>query len=332
MKRLRLVLIPGALAGAALLLFGAYLLVSTWGAERDTQSRTITLMTKPIPVLPPHEHRAEDATVDSVFDAGHGIIVESESFRVPEDLWITDIRIVSNVSDSILHHLILFRHGYPNLVCPERDQELYTAGADSLTHLSFPAPYGIFLKEGDYLYLHGMVHNPLFPRGEGQLYKDASIGYELTVVPAGARSKQLTFHRLFIADEAPCEPASRRRTDSFTVPPRSETFVRESDTHEGVNPSRFVFDTRGTIIGIGGHLHPMDGGQRVDAILNGKLLESFTPTLASAQPWDWVTGRRIVGVPVKRGDVLTLSVTYTNPFSTAIEDAMGQVAFFFAAK
>lgn len=294
---------------------------------------SLTLLTRPVRALPPHAHDFTASNVDSILASGHGLVVESDLYVVPEDLWITGVEVlVKNASPSVLHHLILATPDAASAECPERDAEIYTVGPDSKDTNAFPEPFGIFLKKGTRLYLSGMIHNPLPPQGEGGTYENVSIGYRFTTErPSSRRAVPVEFHRLALENAPYCEEQDlRAAVDVFTVPPHSADFIQSSVHAEGVNPTRHVFSQDGIIMGFGAHLHPMDGGKRIDMYVNGKPLASAVPVQISPKPWLWRTQLTLLGdIRVHQGDVLTFSATYDNPNDVAIEDAMGQMVFFF---
>lgn len=295
----------------------------------------VRLLTEAVPVLPPHAHELKEGTVDSVFDPGHGKMVSSKLYIAPRDMWITDLDVaVAGAPTTVLHHLILFKLGAPNPHCPGlRDQELFTLGADSPAHTELPAPYGIFLKKGEGVYLYGMVHNPEPPRGPGDVYYDVSIGLDLTVEGGDTRNAPVRFVRLFLDDKPFCDEPTLtedNRADVFTVPPRSESFVKSADLTDPRDPATYTFKEPGLVLGMGAHMHPMEGGKQVDVFLNEKHLYTFTPQHIPPDPWTWLTSGRTFAFPVKPGDVLSISSVYTNPHDLPMEDAMGQVVIFFS--
>jgi len=123
----------------------------------------------------------------------------------------------------------------------------------------------------------------------------------------------------------------RTAVDVFTVPPQSSSFVERSTEDEGVNPTRHVFAEDGIMIGFGAHLHPMDGGKRIDVYLNGEPIARALPRqIDSERPWLWRTDFQVLGdTRVRAGDTLTFSATYDNLKDVPVEDAMGQIVFFF---
>lgn len=322
------------LALAALFAGGAWYLSAPYVQLPFSPTGSLTILTKPVRSLPPHTHDSTPTNADSILASGHGIVVESELYTVPEDVWITGVEVLTkNASPSVLHHLILATPDHKSEDCPERDAEIYTVGPDSKDRNAFPEPFGIYLKKGTRLYLSGMIHNPLPPQGEGGTYENVSIGYRFTTErPSLRRSVAVEFHRLALEDAPYCDDLDlRTAVDVFTVPAHAASFVQSSTKDEGVNPTRHIFKEDGIMIGFGAHLHPMDGGKRIDAYLNSEPIARAIPEqLDLERPWLWRTNFEVLGdTRVRAGDTLTFSATYDNPKDVPVEDAMGQIVFFF---
>ncbi|MBP7741450.1 MAG: hypothetical protein KA104_02040, partial [Candidatus Pacebacteria bacterium] len=257
-------------------------------------SHSMTILTAPIATLPPHAHKADITGVDSVLAPGHGIIVNSAFYTVPFDMWITGISLeTENAPRAVLHHLILFRKGYPNTQCPNRDEELYTIGADSRPDNAFPAPFGIFVKKGTVIYLNGMVHNPQPPKGPGGSYTDVSIGYNLTYErPSPKRYRAVAFYRFFLYENERCQdPIITKDFDVFTVPAGAQHFVKSAANYTENNPARLVIKHSGMILGTGGHLHEEDGGEKIELLKGNDAVVTLTPHHVGTNPWQWEMGR-----------------------------------------
>lgn len=298
-------------------------------------SNTMTILTAPIHTLPPHAHKADATGVDSVLAPGHGVVVNSAHYTVPFDMWITGISLeTNNAPRAVLHHLILFRKGYPNSQCPNRDEELYTIGADSRPDNAFPAPFGIFVKKGTVIYLNGMVHNPQAPRGPGGTYTDVSIGYKLTYEhPSPKRFRPVAFYRLFLYDHERCQDptlAVRQSVDVFTVPAGAKHFVKSADGDVLNNPARITFTHPGIVLGTGGHVHEEDGGEMIELLRGNEVMVTLIPQQVGTNPWQWEMGRASPSFRVSPGDSFSVRATYTNPYQFPLEDAMGQGVLIFA--
>lgn len=295
---------------------------------------TLTILTTPLAVLPPHAHKESATGIDSVLAPGHGVLVESERYEIPFDMWVVGIEKKSDRAPlSILHHLILYKAGYPNAQCSNRDAEIYNSGADTHPTVSFLSPYGVFLKKGTVIYLRGMVHNPEPPRGPGGTYTGSSVGYTLTYErPSPKRSKPVLFYRLFLYDGLHClvpEETVTSNADVFTVPNGAKHFEKIPDAETKNNQARMTFTTSGTIIGLGGHLHPEDGGEKLEFLKGDEVIATIVPKQISAYVWESLRIGNPDSIRVTSGDTFSIRATYSNPYKFQIEDAMGQGAFFF---
>lgn len=310
-----------------------------WVTEYDSSGQdlrrgnTLTILTKPISQLPPHTHESDKSAVDSVYSAGHGVLVGSDTVEVPFDMWVTGISAISGSAPrSVIHHLILYKKGYPNPLCVNRDEEVYVVGADTKPETHFTAPYGVFLKKGTNIYLSGMVHNPLPPRGEGGTYKDVSVGYRLTYErDLSKRTQPLMFYRLFLSDTPHCinpRETVSKDADIFTVPVSTTQFKKEVEAGNKKDQARYTFTTSGYLLVAGGHLHPEDGGEEVRLYKNGSLLTTFIPVKLPDHPWSWVTLPKSVGIHIMPGDTLSIGATYSNKNPFPIQDSMAQVVLF----
>lgn len=81
---------------------------------------------------------------------------------------------------------------------------------------------------------------------------------------------------------------------------------------------------------MGGHLHPWEGGEKVDIFINGELIKSSVPMRTSNNLWSWVTPGYPVAVSVQPGDEIAIAATYSNPYDIPIIGAMGMLGFYFA--
>lgn len=294
-------------------------------------SGTITILTHPVPVLPPHTHRADQEGVDSLFDAGHGVTVTSDVLVTKEDVWITGIQnIANNAPASVLHHLLLQQVGTRDAYCANRPSELAVIGSDTDYKLSLPPPYGLFVPKGTRLYLSGMLHNPLPKAGPGKTYTDVSFGFRITYETNNPRrSVRMYYQRLNLDEGVHCEdgPGSTgSQDDRFTVPAGKQDFVFSSRTASSSDPGRYTFTKPGLVFLEGGHLHESEGGKKIDLFLNDKLLHTIVPQRA---PVAW-NKLEVTTFRVRPGDTLSIEATYSNPFPFPIRDAMGIVGFLYA--
>lgn len=291
-------------------------------------SHSMTILTAPIAVLPPHAHKADITGVDSVLAPGHGVVVNSAHYTVPFDMWITGVSLTTrNAPASVLHHLILFKEGYLNSQCSNRDAEIYTIGADSRPQATFPTPYGFFVKKGTKLYLNGMVHNPAAPRGPGGTYTNASIGYTLTYErPSNKRTRPLEFFRLFLYDREHCQDPTETiegRADVFTVPVGAQHYVKSADANIHNNQARITFSGSGTVVGMGGHLHEEDGGEYLEFLKGNVVMARITPQQIDSSPSRWQMNSDAKFFRIAPGDSFTIRASYSNPYNFPLVDAMG---------
>jgi hypothetical protein len=297
----------------------------------------MTIMSAPIPVLAPHTHEVSDTQIDTVNTPGHGVYVNSGTFVVPFDMWVTDMTtVVENAPLSVIHHLVLFRQDRMDPICPNRHEQVMVVGADTNTELKLPAPYGVFLKKGTQIYLRNMAHNPDAPRGTGETYHDVALGLRLTFERAThtERTRPVALYRIFIDDhpEYCTKPLTSLAllTDSFTVPPASLHYTRSTpDGPDGIT-GRYVVQTPGTLMYLGAHTHPVDGGGTVTLALNGAVIGSFTPTHMGPEAWVWRTPNAPADIRVVPGDTITVEATYSNPHPLPIPGAMGMGVFVFS--
>ncbi len=335
MKSSRTLIILGCVSLCVLISLALYLLVGGGRFFSTTPSHSFTILTAPVPTLPPHTHKADSTGLDSVLSAGHGKFVSSGRYVIPFDMWVTGISLTTkNAPHAVLHHLVMFKADYPNMQCSNRDEELYTTGADSRPDARLPVPYGFFLKKGTELYLEGMIHNPAAPRGPGGTYTDVSIGYTLTYeLPNPSRTKPLAFYRLFVSDDDHCKDPLQTEdgeADVFTVPARAQHYVKRAATTGVHTQGRMTFTEPGLVIGVGGHLHEEDGGQYVELLKNDTVTARLTPEPAGDKPWQWQIRPDTHAFRIAPGDVVSVQAVYTNPYNFPLTDAMGNGALFFA--
>lgn len=332
--------------GAALLVtLSSVVILVLHTRETDRRTRgtfhvttnTITILSAPIPTLRPHPHETSNERIDTVATPGHGVYANSASFEIPFDMWVTDIdTIVEHAPLSVIHHLVLFRDDRGDPVCPNRHEQVMVVGADSNLDLHFPAPYGMYFKKGTKIFLRNMAHNPDAPRGTGATYYDVSLGFKLTFERASisSRSKPVALYRIFIDDHPEHCTGSitgvAELTDTFTVPAKQETYVRETPTGPEGATGRFVAPGSGTLLYTGAHSHPEDGGGPITLLKNGMSIATFTPTQIHNGVSSWRTPNLLSYTPVANGDEITLRATYSNPFSLAVPGAMGMGVLVFS--
>ena len=307
---------------AIILVCGAALL---WYTSSE-QPSTIEILTTPLQVLEPHEH--DTAKGDTIEQKGHGVTVTSDVYTVPDDIWITGIEVeVNNAPQLILHHMQLFNLETKNELCPNYPGSIAAAGQDTPLLTLLPSPYGEFVPKGSRLAILGMLHNPAPPLGYGETYRDVTVGFKLHVVQNGARTKKLTLYRVMLEDTPYCSIGDEAGT--FTVPPHSENFTKESDDITLPNQTRLVFKKSGHIVLMRAHLHPWEGGKALEVRLNDTIIDTLVPEKVSDTPLRFITpGSTLRMFPFSEGDVISLKATYDNPHDIAETGPMGSIRFF----
>ena len=308
-------------------------LVFAYGSRPETNESPelpvlLSLASDPIPDLHPHEHTERD-TVDS---AGHGVPLHAQEIVTTEDLWVRGVRIaVKNAPRVTLHHLNVMV--FPAVSAADAAGAFLqfnapygiSVGQDIDETLLLSKPYATYIPKGSRIVLSGMMHNPEPPKGPGGDYADVSISVDLLGIDfrkTEAKRVQPLFLSL-IDRKSPYQ-------DSFEVPARSLHYTRFADTPEDVGRATYVFPTDGMLVELGAHLHAWEGGEKVEAYLNGNVIHTFVPRHAGMEPWDFATDRTTLMLRVKKGDVLSLSATYSNDHDEPLLGAMGILGGSFA--
>lgn len=304
--------------------------VNNEDAKLSGKTSKIAIETKPVPVLYPHEHKIED----SVFNSDHHIRALSDTVVIQEDLWVTRFEaILKNAPIAVLHHAGIILPDEKKRTCPNsiRGREIFAVTPDmAASPIEFEEPYGVFLPKGTRILLGALFHNPLLPFGPGEAYKDVSVRIVMDVQKDNPSlfKKPLEYYRMHI-DDISCPGVVEEEV--FEVPAGAEHFVREGEERNGLNPSRYTFSRSGTIIYMFAHLHPLEGGEKVDVFLNGKQLSSFVPDRTSSELWSWIIPHSSsISTRVRPEDVLSITSTYSNPNPIPVVGAMGMLIFYFA--
>jgi hypothetical protein len=172
-----------------------------------------------------------------------------------------------------------------------------------------------------------MLHNPLPPFGPGGVYRDISV--ELTLHATSQESLKPLDYTMIGLGESFCSGDERdKNIATFSVPANVEHFVKKDGTHDGTG--HYAFPVAGTILYMHGHFHPWMGGENVQVFMNNAFVTTFLPERMNDEAWSWTVPEQYVNVPVKKGDVLSLQATYSNPNSETLPGAMGILGFFFA--
>ena len=298
--------------------------------QLSKKTSQLTIETKPIPILYPHEHKIED----SVFNSDHHIRALSETVIIQEDLWITRFEaVLKNAPMAVLHHAGVILPDEKKRTCPNsiRGREIFAVTPDmAASPVEFEEPYGVFLPKGTSILLGVLFHNPLSPFGPGEAYKDVSVSIIMDIQkdsPA-IQKKPLEYYRMHI-DDISCPGVVEEEV--FVVPPGAKNFVKKGEERNGLNPSRYTFSRSGEVVYMISHLHPWEGGEKLDVYLNGKQIISFIPVHTSSELWSWIIPHiSSVSIRVNPGDVLSITATYSNPNPVPIVGAMGMMIFYFA--
>ncbi len=299
------------------------------GIEVPTTQRVVELTTTELRSLDPHSHGPED----SVSDDHHGVMVTSDPITLTEDLWVYGIELeMVNAPKVTLHHLNVFRvFPITPLTPPGRDAtyigygEVVSMGQETPSRLFFKKPYAVMLPKGTRLYISAMLHNPNPPKGPGDVYEHVAVKIRLTGNGYDPqRNQPLFIKRLILAD------ADSKSGETFTVPSRTETYIKTGEGGPPDQETSYTFPYDATIIRMGAHLHPWEGGKEIDAYINGEPITSFIPRHNGPNPWDWHTDYYGSTVHVKKGDTISFSARYTNPGDEPIVGAMGMFSFRYA--
>jgi hypothetical protein len=307
-----------------LMVFALLIAATLLTSQGKAPTLTLTVETQSLPALVPHLHGPSD----TVSDVHHGVVVTSLPVVVPEDIWVTEIVVkTENAPWNIIHHMDVNRLDKDGSINRLR-HHIFTYGQDTPGNIHFPAPAGIFLAKGQKIGIEATLHNPIPPLGEGGIYKDVIVTVEFRGVPDGQdRYVPINFHFPRVTDSIdPNDDDSM-----FTVPAHADHQVFYSkDNPPSSDGEKHIFDADGWIIHMGAHMHAWQGGERVDAYINGKEIKTYYSKLTDPEiPWSWQTGGRMVLIRVKKDDVLTLSTTYSNPGNEDVQGAMAMMGIFY---
>lgn len=298
--------------------------------EYNPQIQRLELKTKVLPYLEPHPH----SEGDSVFNPDHHEELISPNLVIEEDSWITNFEVsIQNAPLVTIHHARLAMVGNINADCEQAfDDEIAIISGELFgSNMQLPEGYGYFVPKGTELFAYSMMHNPLPPYGPGEDYYDVAVSYLIDVQPDTPETnlKPVSYERIHLTDNYPC--GYRGWDQTFVVPANTKDFVKHSsDQTEFYEPSRMTFEEDGTIIYSFTHIHPAEGGEKIDAYLNGKIIKTFYADTSVENIWEATTPHDTEAVRVKKGDELTVSATYTNKSHIPDPAAMGNFIFYFA--
>lgn len=288
----------------------------------------LSIASDTIAELHPHTHTEHD-TVES---AGHGVALTAQELYTTEDLWVRGIRAqVRNAPRVTLHHMNLLvfparSATHAATVFPEFNTPFgISVGQDISETLTLPKPYATYIPKGSRIVLSGMMHNPEPPKGPGGTYTEVSVLVELLGIDFEA-SQAKPVRQLFLTLVDSKSP----ELDSFIVPPNAEHFTRYAGSADDTGRGTYEFKTDGMLVQLGAHLHAWEGGEKVDAYLNEKKIHTFTSRRTGKESWEWTTDQATILLPVRKGDVLSLSATYSNDHNEPVVGAMGILGGSFA--
>lgn len=305
------------------LVLGTFYLAASREPHFPTTPNTFEILSRPLPKLPTHSH----ADGEAVEDHGHGVYVASDEYVVPKDMWITDIQPKTvGAPFAIVHHLMLDILDEKDALCGNLNNRMLVVGMDNGKHVTFPSPYGYFIKKGLRLRVVGMLHNPEAPLGSGESYSDVAAGFELTEAKSNdIRVKPLQFYMLSVEDPPHCQDKY-----TFTVPPSTTSYIKSSDTEPGFNNTFATFTEDGKIIAMGTHTHGWQGGRYIEVLINGTLYKKFISVLQSMAPEVWVSEIDGAFIPIQTGDTITLNAQYINESEVPVRGAMGILGLYFS--
>lgn len=281
-------------------------------SQRYSGSATLVIESQPVKV-PPHIHRPG---FDRVYD--HASITEG-ILTVPEDIWIESFEAeVIGAPDKLLHHatIALYENTFyrrpSDLPCPHVRESIWAIdNFNQRKTYTMPKPYGFFIPKGEKINLWSMLHNT-----SGVEYENVSV--RVTVrgkfgVTSDGQHKAIRSYHLSTEE---CIGIG-----IFTVPPRTENFVRN------IQYDPFIIPEDGEIVQLAPHFHYWDGAKLEVVLLNGKELWRFYPPEGGPIPFRLDPANKKFPYPVKKDDRLGFYVVYDNPKDVPITDAMGMVIF-----
>lgn len=309
------------LTSALLILLGILVLIKNISHEPEFN---VSVSTHTLPTLLPHAHGAGN----KISDVLHGIPLTSEPFEVPETFWITSLTLTAeHAPTTIVHHLTISRMNEDGTFVPDT-WGIYTFGQDTPTRITFPAPAGILVQKGEKLGIEAVLHNPIPPYGPGEVYKDVTVTVTLEgEAPNAKRYVPLAFSLPRVTDSV----IEGDDDAAFTVPPHTKEFTRTSAQNpEHIRTSSHTFRKDGWIVYLGAHMHAWEGGEQVQALLNGKVVKTFYAHLTDPNmPWSFETDGGTLLKRIQAGDVLSVSATYSNSGDEPVIGAMGMLGLFY---
>jgi hypothetical protein len=296
-------------------------------------SGPISIETRHLATLPPHEHEEEDA----VSNPRHHTVLESDIYVAPRDLYVTKVGFeIVNAPNVTLHHASLVDVSRPNQTCTNMTnwRELFVYGSDRMydNDLTFPEGYALKIPKGSPLKLVFMVHNPEPPLGPGGTYSDVYSQITLTESTQSPATLKLLEPRLLHLDD-PDITCWHKETDlsdfyTFTVPAHVKDFVFSGKgAHDPA--ATMTFSRGATLFDLSGHLHGWQLGKKLIVRKNGVVMHQFDTRPSSSTPYIYETRHVEEPFHVAAGDTLSVSAIYDNPHSVPTRGAMGIAGFYY---
>lgn len=314
----------GLVALSLVLLGSVFLLASNEPLHEGSLPVALVVETEAVKELHEHHHGAED----NISDRGHGVMVGGEEVVTKEDMWLGGMSVsVKNAPRSSLHHanVRIYPPASPHLpssLLQFGDMIGVSVGQDTVETLTLSEPYAVFVPKGSRLIANAMLHNPLPPEGPGGTYHDVSVEFSFLRTLAEAPIPAVPLFLTLVDKDS-------RSDDTFTVPAKTTQYVRTASDPQDIGKGSYVLPSDGMLVELGAHMHAWQGAKRIDVFLNGQPLKSFE-SVQGEEPWEWSTKRLTLLKRVHKGDVLSLSATYTNEESSPVVGAMAIVAATFA--
>lgn len=258
----------------------------------------------------------------------------SAPVQIPSDVAITGFSVAMEGADeSVLHHVSVGIPQRTPLLCPEHVKsedgwyEIYSTSRHTLDKIELPAPYGIFLQEGEHVVVEFMAHPQAMPHGAHSVAEDITPTLLVTLDVAEDRTTDLEYIRLRL-DDSPCVPPLPHQ--AFVVP-TTTTATPYTKTADGNESGSIFFPATTTIVFGGANFWPKKGGQNVTVFLNDQEVDRFL-----AEPTESVAAWNIPfsydTIPVPASSTVSITATYINPFDSPILDASGMYGLYFVAQ
>lgn len=221
-------------------------------------------------------------------------VMSEGTITVPEDGWITNFRQeIRGTDQAAARFTFVYDDSSRDPYCTEGPRPVFVMSVEKTPEVSFAPGYGYFVRRGTEL--RALVGFANFTEHDTN---DVSAQISLSFVPAISGTVLGNAYPLFL--NSMCDKYL------FAIPPKTDRFVQHLP-----HPFEIPFDGRITLLGSHGHKNLME----ILLTLNGNELWRTSPIHL---PDGTNLGNPIYkapfqGVPVKKGDLLDLTETYTNP-------------------